>query len=580
MSLHLLAREGNLSGIMQWVASGKSIDETDILGTTALHLAAMYSHHAVAAYLIQQGAALNPTTYAEYVEQEDARGNTEWVKCVYTPLDLAFKYAPNAAIITTLLQHGARPDNWEHALYYLFEDLVGAEEAQNYPQFDLTLQKIEILSEILPTVLIDSGQPIPLSTLLLSLSTHIDNPLLYQRMIEAVEHVHLHEAWDFSESHMLAKNLLHAFPSAHKYDFIAGKHHSVLAAQGHVQPIVTDLSAQSIHAYYAYLQSQPTPYLKEQIFAQLRDLFEVAAKSIRKGALEETTQQLYERYLSGETILLHSHWDGHFLDIILDKQTNLVMIANGGNRYHALPAGLNAYHPQFDVQSNDIYLLLNNENQMHLEFKYFYDLGLLRDDNYSIETPNQAYGNCGWYSQQIAEQGFIFLELHKALGDYEIAKDLSQMWYAELNDFHQTFVLKAYLEKPALEVAALGDILIDYHSNPQTAQALERVDLILDNVLSIENLEAFEIYYQAHQEDFSPELKQFMQDKGYTLHIEEIIIESPIAETLALLEPELQESENISDVVSDMASELCVPPPPLYDFIPVPIEEAAVLMLM
>ncbi|HRE31763.1 MAG TPA: hypothetical protein PLD88_07315, partial [Candidatus Berkiella sp.] len=218
-----------------------------------------------------------------------------------------------------------------------------------------------------------------------------------------------------------------------------------------------------------------------------------------------------------ETILLTSGWDGHAIDIILDKELNLFMVANSGERFSKLKSGLNAYDMQFALTVDDIYLILNNRDQLDLEFKEFYDLGLERNDAYSFNMPEQLYGNCAWYSQEIAQKALMFIEIAKSTGNLKLAFDIAEQWFHEYLDFHETYVLQSYLEDPFLEVAALGDILVDYHMTLSTPQAQERAQLILNVLTDDVHKSDFAKYCERHSNDFTPQFIELMAEKGYNI---------------------------------------------------------------
>jgi hypothetical protein len=150
--------------------------------------------------------------------------------------------------------------------------------------------------------------------------------------------------------------------------------------------------------------------------------------------------------------------------------------------------------------------MLNNEYRMELEFKKFYDLGLEYNPSYSLKTLPQAFGNCTWYSQQVAEKGLMLLSLQKANVSEDNARKLTDLWFEELDDFHQTTILEKYLENPTLSPNALGDILINYHSDLDLPSEKYRALRIIDTLTSPETKPEFDFYYQLNQAEISDDL--------------------------------------------------------------------------
>jgi hypothetical protein len=109
------------------------------------------------------------------------------------------------------------------------------------------------------------------------------------------------------------------------------------------------------------------------------------------------------------------------------------------------------------------------------------------------------------------------MELNKTINNHDLAAAISSQWFTQLDNFHQTMVLEDYLEKPYLEVAVLGDILINYHQNLTTPEEKERAKLILDNLSMSTNKTEFAQYYYNHLSEISPALKQYIKDNNYKI---------------------------------------------------------------
>ena len=117
MSLHLAARLGDLKNVKYKIETGEFVDDTDLFGSTALHLAAMYDHPEVTEYLIQSLADINAKTYYHYYETDDYD-----VEYSFTPLDLAALYAPNIHSLSLLVSNAARSADLNILVDYLVEN--------------------------------------------------------------------------------------------------------------------------------------------------------------------------------------------------------------------------------------------------------------------------------------------------------------------------------------------------------------------------------------------------------------------------------------------------------------------------
>lgn len=525
--LLLAARRGDVAEINKLIAAGQKVNQADRFGTTALHLAAMYDHLDAVNLLLQKGAKVNATTYEENYGFE------------YTALDLAVHYGSNLKVIDALVHKGATSEHLYDLMLDLFDTVLETNFTQNYTQFDLALSKVELLALNIPEAkVIDDGyESIPTSLLAQVYSTEgIAEPKYFQRIAATADLLLKHDTEGLAHKYVLAKDLLHAFPSEHTYAFIAGEDVLVIEAQGHFSRYSINCAHEALAAFSETLKHGDTKeyqqlaknYIDETMFASfdaynlakqavfenVTYTFETAVKTAQMAWLHETSENLFQDYMAGKTILLPTGWIGHAIDIIIDKNHDLLMIANSGERHDSVPEGLNAYHLNFDLTANDIYDILTNENRMDLEFKSFYDWGLTEYPEFSFSIPNQEYGNCAWYSQTIAEQALLFLDLKKSVSQ-DCALTLSETWFEQLNDYQQTKILKDYLAAPTLEVEAMGDILVSYHNRLKTPAEIERAHLILDIMSEPENKNDFATYCKQHQKDFSKELKNLIKTYGF-----------------------------------------------------------------
>ncbi|MBI2792426.1 MAG: ankyrin repeat domain-containing protein [Gammaproteobacteria bacterium] len=531
--LHVAVRIGDLGQVKKLISSGYKVNQTDLFGSTPLHIAAMYGHKEIAEYLISRGASIDASTY-EY----------DMYDVYYTPVDLAIKYAPNTDTLTLLLQKGASPSNWNQALFTVIDIALEAFEHNDYQSFDLILKKLEVITKYDSDGLLCwvDGEDMPISMILETYSTQMTSTPFYNRLMDCVNNINAVDKLNLVHNYIAAKNLFHAFPSDNEYVYKIKNYPAEITAQGYHSVFTTALAYHSLHSYQqtligkldnvgfknaqAMFPKSNEPILKnvetyslakQTIFSKVEAIFKQGMDAKHHASLHEVSDELFQLYEAGQTILLPCGWEGHAIDIILNKPLNLFIVANGGESYPGIDSGINAYNHQFAITVEDIYHILTNHEKMEMEFKRYYDLGLMHNDEYSLILPDQEYGNCAWYSQQLSERALLFLELRSTVTDITVAARLSEAWFEQLDDFHQTLVLKEYLEDPFLEVAVLGDILINYHSTLSTPAEIERAKLILDNLTSAENKSLFIKFYNSHRFEISPELKQFIKDNGFKM---------------------------------------------------------------
>ena len=482
------AKNGNLSKVIHYIEDGNAVDQSDMYGTTPLHVAAMYGQTDVCTYLIDNGANINAEAYAHF-----------------SVLDLSAIYAPNIDTVSLLLANDAQSSDPETLGMILFSQMIDAEKEGNYEQFDLNLSKLEVLIDHDPAsyLLDDDGMPI---TVFLQYRASISTePEFYGRTITGVETINQSDALGVGAQYLLAKNLLLIFPSDHTYTFSVGSHESQMRAEGHFAIFPLYFSAKSVDAFTQQLPIN-TPF-QQEIFKDVTHTLQLGAAAGQKAGLYKTSEAIYEYYNEGNTVLLPSNWhngeSGHTINIILNKDLNLFIVANGGESHPAWPSGVNAYHPTRDITVDDIYFILTNSDRVDFEFKLFYDLGLVRDEDYSIETASQSFGNCAWYTQQVAEVGLLFLAIHQQLDvPLEVSKTLTIAWFNELTDFQKTMVLNDYLDTPSLEPLALSNILSDHHTDFAKDSEKQRTDLLLNYVEPSTVVDVIAI----PTPDFSPEL--------------------------------------------------------------------------
>lgn len=509
----LAARYGNDIKIKEMINlhGATLVNKQDNFGTTALHLAVMYGQsNAVHLLLSQPNIDINLKAY-EDVELDKH----------YTPLDIAIKYHQPKDIIETLLNAGASTTNPpEQILDWLFgSDLLAGTEENNlitvgdHRSFEEAIHILEILLKKIPEMLYVEN--IPLTATLKVVSAYLIDPqaqLMIQKLIDnLVEHDESNN--NIETSFLLAKDFTHAFASDKNYNVKNENFEGKLAAEGHLPPFVVQSFLETVIDYGSLANYTD---LKRTVFAELNASYHAADVAVKNAGLYETSKMLYQMYSEGQTILLPTTWEEHAIDIILDKQLGLYLVANAGERHETLFPGVHAYKNTSPIEVDDIYHILTNGNQYNLEYENYYKLGLVADSDFSQTFPDQSYGNCGLYSLLMANWSLTYINIYKYSENPTLAKELADLWHQDVVEHHKTLVLKKYLSQPYfIDDEPLYDALTVYESKLDHPEKFEQTVLLLDYLTSPEHVIEFRDYYEQNQQAFSPELTSFMKKRGY-----------------------------------------------------------------
>ncbi len=370
-----------------------------------------------------------------------------------------------------------------------------------------------------------------------------ESRMILQNLIDILEKAHPN---DYLQPYLIAKNFTHAFPSSNEYVTTNEWANDLFQAEWYFK----SYALKSFHASFVdYLnnlvsannQSDVANYVnfKKHIFSEINTSYNIAEYYADKVGLYETSIELYVLFEGGETILLRSGWEGHAVDIILDKGLNLYIVANAGDRYLDLPSGVRAYNINAPITPDSIYQILNNEDKQHLEYDQYYDLHLTENPIFSQDFPNQEYDNCAYNSLLLANWSLTYLNLYKDSVNPLEAKVMANSWHNDVVEHHKTVVLKNYLADPYLKGdQVLYDTLIHHEKQLDHPEKIVQTNLILNYLTSEGHLELFTKYYNEHLAEFSPELSQFIELNG---HKEKVIYAHDV----------LEEAFDILDLPSD-----------------------------
>ena len=513
----LAARSGDFCQVSDLLnLYGKQLlNSQDHFGSSALHMSVMYGHQELVALLLAQpGIKVNLQAY-----QDTGMGNT------YSPLDLSIKYKQPVEMVELLLQSGASSHYPIMLLVMLFEQALGTDD---YQIFEQAIIKLDAIEKKIPQIIYLDGTP--LSTILCQVNCFIDNPqekLLMQKMIDTIVN---NDVNHYADKYVTAKNFTHAFPSSHRYSTINKISKSLFESEGHFTVFTVKSFHEAVIDYQVILNMDIANYnkLKTEVFSEVGAAFYGAEKAILNAGLYDTSQMIYQLYNDGQAILLPTGWSGHAVDVILDKSLGLYVVANSGEKHESLSSGLTAYnhHKDNPISPDEIYYILNNEDQYNLEYEHYYNLALTKNTNFSQVFPHQEYGNCALNSLLLASWSLIYINIFKSTQDHVIAKEMADCWHKDIVEHHKTMTLKNYLADPYFkDDKALYDALIKYEAKIDHVEKEAQTQLMLDYLTSSEHVSAFESFYKKNQGKFSSDLKNYIQDNGYNtaLKIEDVL---------------------------------------------------------
>ncbi len=474
-ALHIAAREGDLKEIQRLHQEGYDINKENNRSTRPLHFAAFAGKFEAVKLLVNLGAEVNDPGYG---------GNTA--------LHLALKkhhYDVAQHLVSSCkaspLDFTDKGENAFHLILNNLEENLLNHQNGNVEHLDNILQTIEVFANHSVGFCYSSekfveadGQgyfaPMPVLGSLnvyTSLASTLD---VKNKITELAQKVaKLDPSY---QSYLEAKNLLHHYPTGKFYDFkVAEDVKIAMNSQEHYGLLTTELAAQSLEAYVSKLK-QGAPTLESEVMTDVRDIFKSGYDFISNASLPETAKKALTLYNQGETVLLPSGWNGHFVDVIVSKKQGLYVTANSGERYlgelsdeldNGDTAGLIFYHLQEPHKINESFFqdILNNQDQMKLEFENQFMYSTFAK-LFEIERDDQKYGNCGWESHRDAVEGVILIELLNRHVGLDEAKALSHQYYEKWDLFHGNYIIEQYMaHNPSLPVEALIDIFKELHQD-------------------------------------------------------------------------------------------------------------------
>lgn len=554
--LHIAARDGDIEALTTLLEQGIDINKKDLHGITALHVAALFNQPEAVKLLIENGANIDSTGYEDHTALHFALMKHHY--------EIAQILVTNGEANPNLVTQDG-----QNAFNYLLDDLLYAFTMYEFNQDEAELAlvedilaTIEVLSQDLDTIHYLEGDSsfsfvLPVSALLTILSCSCPTEALREKFIKLST---LLNEKDSSESIFIsAKDLLHMFPTGEVYKLNIGDEKNFwFQSEGHYNPYTTLLASNSIDSYLRSIDS--TNELKFNIFNSLQSIYQDAAYFLSTAGQEDTAYLAYQKYLQGETILLPSGWEGHFIGTIISKTQGLYITANSGDRYHGEspdynsdPAGI-IFYKILDPEQIDpafFYYILNNQDKLFLEFEAVYEYGIFEKVD-EIIRDTQEYGNCGWESHRDAVEALIYIELLNQQYDANEAKALAHEFYQEWDHYHGLYVIDQYMENnPGLPFEAMLDIFKEIHKKDHfTAFDHSHAQKIVDTFTSSYYINDFKDWLQSDDLDLADKLIKNILQEQHGIDIEALLQED--VENNIIMEETINDNvadEGVSDII-------------------------------
>lgn len=476
--LHFAASEGNIEAL-EYLLTEADINVRDKLDSTPLHVAIISNQQVAVEFLVAQGADINALAYEGY-----------------SPLALAI-HKQNFEVVDDLMNHDALEID-DAALWLAFELLIttiDSADEQNVGELQHILNLVEgLVARMDVAVFEEEGynflmtelrmDSIPISLILEFQAAETKNPIISDMLLQSAKNIQTFDA--SHEVFIQTKLLTHIFALDGGFEIyypVQGSDHyytSGIDAEGFVG-IYTVQAAKQYIELYMEKNSEALSSIQLKIFEDLQQTLSQSLSLSQASRNDEVLNNLFEQFQQGETILIPTGWEGHFVVNIIDGKNGYFVTSNTGQAYENLDSGSIVYkmhHPE-RITPELLEKIANNEAQFDLEYDLFYQLGL--EEVAVLPVPHQTVGNCGWRSIEVAIEAFTYLELLDEGYAPNEAADLAHQWYQDWFDFTQINFLTEYLENNQNIDPNLIDLLAQKH--PEYFPEVEQnTDTNIDNM--------------------------------------------------------------------------------------------------
>ncbi len=429
--LYIAAQHGNKAAVQYFIAKGADVHDLGYEKETALHVAIEKGNYAIARILVEKGEAEIDTLNA------NKQTATNMLISQYMAiLDKGSKKIHKAESIETMMEIIKTLEVFSKHCgpHFLYSTHVADNLTVDIP----ISHYLDLFASRAPTV--------EMRDTLISLSQAVC-------AVDPSGNIYEH-----------AKNILNTFPNNNTYTLDLGNGKTTyLTGKGHFGCLTTKWANDSLHAFEKHLAQFSSDKLKNEVFSKLAQTFESATELKLHGELESYAQKAFERYENGETILIATGWNSHFIDVVLSKKLGLFITGNSGDRCEEIKPGLNFYHMNDPnkISAKFMHDMTVNLDKSKFERDFMYEYELLEKKDEKVSTP-QEFSNCTWVGHQHGIEACLEIELRKLGLSKEQAGPLASKYYGEWEDFHGFYQIDTYMKNsPGLSFNALTDMFMD-----------------------------------------------------------------------------------------------------------------------
>lgn len=491
--LHVAATKGDVNEIKKLLKAGWNVNQEDHRSAMPIHIASMFGHLEAVQVLVQHGADLKDKSYEGQ-----------------TALHLAvLNY--HVDVVAHLLNAGANPkdktytnnsNSFDQALK-LLDGLT--DELLKTPKNPELLAQAKNLVQIIEVLCQHSQAPflaahgsnakqlssVPISTLLDIFSSYIEDNALKTMMLDTAHKIAVQD--ESGENYIRAKTFLNTFATSETYLVKIHKSQNALVeTDGYYAKYITKTMAHTAQKFSAGLEDAQARTVFDKISASLKLAHEYAHNFADPNAAKVAL----DHYENGETVLLPTGWRGHSVATFLSKSQAVFAVANAGKHYFEDPFGVIFYRladPE-KISENHFHKILANQEQLLLEFKSLYELGINGRFGF-IETPKQDHGNCTHYSFKIVVEGLAMIEYLNLGLSVEDAKTKAQYYADQFELYHNTYLIDDMVTANSLlDMNAYKDIYLELSAHAKDSAVAKETS----NYLKQKIADVFHTDVEAH----------------------------------------------------------------------------------
>lgn len=483
--LHVAATKGDVNEIKRLLKAGWNVNQEDHRSAMPIHIASMFGHLEAVQVLVQNGADLKDKSYEGQ-----------------TALHLAvLNY--HVDVVRHLLNAGANPKdktyvNHSNTFDQALKLLDGlTDELLKSPKNPELLAQAKNIVHIIDSLCQHSQAPflathgsnvksaslVPITVLLDVFSSYIEDNTLKTMILDTAQKIAIQD--NSGENYIRTKTFLNTFATSETYLVKIHKNQNTLVeTDGYYAKYITKTMAQTAQAFSASLADTQAQKVFDKISASLKLAYEYAQNFADPKAAEAALSH----YQEGETVLLPTGWRGHSVATFFSKSQATFAVANAGKHYFEDPFGVIFYkisEPE-KISENHFHKILANQEQLLLEFKNLYELGINGRFGF-IETPKQEHGNCTHYSFKIVVEGLAMIEYLNLGLSIEEAQTKAHYYAEQFEIYHNTYLIDNMLtEHSLLDMNAYTDIYKELSTQAkESSVAAETRDYLRQKIMDV-----------------------------------------------------------------------------------------------